>query len=111
MWRLCSLLVLVVLLAACGNSSIEQTLEWKGSPKVDVRSASGVIRNTTSHAVDLRAKSMRLLDGDGKKVSGRFRVERQHVGGGGTSRLVVTWRSGDPVRIDYGAGTLPLGSR
>jgi hypothetical protein len=110
MWRSCSAVAFVVLLASCGNSGIEQTLQWEGSPRVDARSASGVIRNTTSHAVELRAKSMRLLDADGKKVSGRFRVQRQHVGGGGTSRLVVTWRSGDPVRIDYGAGTLPLGS-
>lgn len=98
------------MLAGCGSSGLEGTLDWAQPPVVSGRSVSGVIRNTTSHSLTLDAKAMRLLDDHGRKVDGRIRVEQSVVGAGASTRLSAGWKSGDPVRIDYGAGTLALRS-
>jgi hypothetical protein len=103
-------LVAAVLAGCGGGGTIEGTLAWSGSPRVGPHGASGVVRNTTSHSVTLDPKAMRLLDASGRKVRGRFTVERQQVEGGGSVRLVASWRSGKPVRIDYGTGALALPS-
>jgi hypothetical protein len=105
-------IAIAVLLAGCGGgSAIEGTLAWAGDPVVGAHRLSGVVRNTTSHPVTLDARVMRLLDASGRKLGGRFSVERRQVEGGRSVRVVAVWRSGKPVRIDYGTGALPLPSR
>jgi|SRR3954452_9432892 hypothetical protein len=104
-------IVLLVALAGCGSSGIEGTLSWKQAPSVVGRSVNGSIQNTTSHSVTVVPKSMRLLDDRGRKVAARIRVGRSELGSGEATRLRATWKSGKPVRIDYGAGTLALPSQ
>jgi hypothetical protein len=53
---------------------------------------------------------MRLLDDHGRKVAGRIRVSSSSLASGASTSLTARWKSGDPVRIDYGAGTLALPS-
>ena len=53
---------------------------------------------------------MRLLDDRGRKVAGKIRVASGELASGASTSLTAMWKSGDPVRIDYGAGTLPLPS-
>jgi hypothetical protein len=103
-------IVLLVVLAGCGSGGIEGTLQWAQPPAVSGRSLNGSIQNTTSHSVDVDAKAMRLLDDRGKKVPGRIRVSAGKLAAGASTSLTATWKSGDPVRIDYGAGTLALPS-
>jgi hypothetical protein len=109
MTRAISLLALV-LVAGCGNSGIEGSLEWKSAPAVTAHSANGSLRNTTSHSVALAPKSMRLLDADGRKVAGKISAGADPLPANGSTTLRATWKSGKPVRIDYGSGTLALPS-
>lgn len=71
---------------------------------------SGVVRNTTSHAVNLDPGQWRLLDASGRKVKAKFNLGARHLAAGGATPLSVTWNAGKPVRIDYGQGTLALPS-
>ena len=103
-------IVLVVALAGCGAGGLEGTLQWARPPSVSGRSVRGTLENTTSHSVSLDAKRMRLLNGDGKKVAGRIRVARSELGAGDSTSIQAVWKSGNPVRIDYGSGTLALPS-
>src|SRR4051812_44617996 len=103
-------IVLIVALAGCGGSGIEGTLQWAQPPSGSGRSVSGTVENTTSHSVSLNPKTMRLLDDNGKKVTARIRVGQSKLGAGASTSLRATWRSGNPVRIDYGSGTLALPS-
>jgi hypothetical protein len=103
-------IVLLVALAGCGSGGIEGTLQWAQPPAVSAHSLRGSIQNKTSHSVSLDAKSMRLLDDRGRKVAARVRVANGELAAGASTRLNATWRSGNPVRIDYGAGTLALPS-
>ena len=103
-------IVLFVALAGCGGSGLEGTLQWAQPPSQSGRSVSGSIENTTSHSVSLNPKRMRLLDDDGKKVAGAIRVGRSDLASGDSTNLHATWKSGNPVRIDYGSGTLALRS-
>jgi hypothetical protein len=103
--------LVALMLAGCGGgSAIEGTLAWSGDPVVGAHSVSGLVRNTTSHSVTLDPKGMRLLDASGRKVAGRFTVEQPRVEGGGSVRVAASWKSGKPVRIDYGTGALALPS-
>jgi hypothetical protein len=104
-------IVLLLALAGCGSSGIEGTLSWKQPPSVAGRSLTGSIQNSTSHSVTVNPKSMRLLDDRGRKVAARIRVGRSDLAAGEPTRLRATWKSGKPVRIDYGAGTLALPSQ
>jgi hypothetical protein len=106
----CAGLVAVVLAGCGGGSAIEGTLAWSSDPVVGPHSVEGSVRNTTSHSVALDPHAMRLLDASGRKVRGRFTVAQQHVEGGASVRVSATWRSGKPVRIDYGTGALALPS-
>jgi hypothetical protein len=101
--------LVLALLVGCG-SGIQQTLVWKQSPAVSAHSAHGVVSNTTSRSFPLDTHAMRLLDENGRKVKGHFTISPARVPRHGTATLTATWKSGKPVRIDYGAGTLPLGS-
>src|SRR3954468_9924683 len=103
-------IVLLVALAGCGGGGLEGTLQWAEPPAVSGRSVSGSVQNTTSHSVTLGPKRMRLLDDRGKKVRGRIRVGRSELAAGASTSLRATWKSGNPVRIDYGSGTLALPS-
>jgi hypothetical protein len=103
-------IVLVACLAGCGGSGLEGTLQWAEPPSVSGRSLSGTLENTTSHSVSLNPKSMRLLNDDGKKVAGTIRVSQSELAGGDSTTLRAVWKSGNPVRIDYGSGTLALPS-
>jgi hypothetical protein len=109
-------IVALAALAGCGSGGIEGTLQWQGNPVVHSSggsagaTAAGTIRNTTSHSVTLAARQMRLLDDRGTKVAGRVRVGSSELAAGASTRLVARWKSGKPVRIDYGAGTLALPS-
>jgi hypothetical protein len=103
-------IVCLVALAGCGGSGIEGTLQWEQPPTVSGHSVSGSVRNTTSHSVTLSPKSMRLLDDGGKKVAGTIRVDRSAIASGDSTGLRAVWKSGNPVRIDYGSGTLALPS-
>ena len=103
-------IVLVALVAGCGNSGLEGVLQWDGNPRVAARALSGAIQNTTDHSLDLDAGTMRLLDASGRKIKARFRLDREHLPRGQEAQLHATWNSGKPVRIDYGAGTLALPS-
>ena len=99
-------------LAGCGGgSAIEGTLAWSGDPVVGAHSANGSVRNTTSHSVALDPKSMRLLDADGRKVKGRVSAGSDPLPAHESTTLRATWKSGKPVRIDYGTGALALPSR
>lgn len=104
-----------LLAAGCGSSALTGTLEWRKAPAVfsdpgGGRSIAGFIRNTTSHAVDLDVRQMRLLDADGRRVQARLELRRSHLPPGAAASLVATWKAGKPVRIDYGSGTLALPS-
>ena len=101
---------MLVVLAGCGGSGIEGTLRWEQPPTVSGRALNGSIQNTTSHAVTLDEKSMRLLDDHGKKVASKIRIDRSELASGESTSLRASWKSGNPVRIDYGAGTLALPS-
>lgn len=101
----------LVLLAGCGSTELQGVLTWKGEPTVRSGSASGQVENTTSHSVDLNTKAMRLLDDHGRKVAGRFTVGTGVLRAHSTTSLGASWKSGKPVRIDYGAGTLALPSQ
>jgi len=103
-------ILLLVALAGCGGSGLEGTLAWEEPPALSGRSVSGSVQNQTSHSVSLDAKTMRLLDDRGNKVAGHFRVGRSRLASGEATSLRATWKSGKPVRIDYGAGTLALPS-
>ena len=103
-------IALVVAFAGCGGSGLEGTLDWTQPPSVSARSLNGSIENKTSHSVSLDSSAMRLLDDRGRKVAGRIRVESSRLASGSSTSLTATWKSGDPVRIDYGAGTLALPS-
>ena len=103
-------IVALVALAGCGGSGLEGTLQWAQPPSVSGRSVSGTVENTTSHSVSLSPKGMRLLDGDGKKVAARIRVGRTELGSGDSTSVRAIWKSGNPVRIDYGSGALALPS-
>lgn len=93
----------------CG-SGLEGTLAWERDPVVRAHSLTGSVRNTTSHSVTLDPKAMRLLDGEGRKVPGRIFTSEERLGKGATSSFRATWKSGTPVRIDYGSGALALPS-
>ena len=99
-----------LLVAGCGGGGLRQTLEWKSGPDLTAHAASGVVENTTGHDVDLDPKAMRLLDADGRKVPGRFQVGESTLAAHASTPLRATWKSGKPVRIDYGTGALPLPS-
>jgi hypothetical protein len=104
-------LVALALAAGCGSgSAIEGTLAWTSAPAVGAHAMNGSVRNTTSHSVTLDAKSMRLLDSDGRKVAGRIRTGAARLAAHASTTLRGTWKSGKPVRIDYGTGTLALPS-
>jgi hypothetical protein len=102
--------VLVAAFAGCGSGGLRGSLEWSSGPVVHANSAGGVVRNTTGHSVDLDPHSLRLLDANGRKVAGHFSVTQTHLAKHATSALDVRWKSGKPVRIDYGAGALLLTS-
>src|SRR3954454_16326502 len=107
-------ILLAVVLAGCGSGGLEGTLEWKAPPRVTAHALSGSAHNTTSHSVTLNSKTMRLLDDHGRKVTGRIRVNgasgSTSLDSDGTARIDAAWRSGKPVRIDYGTGALALPS-
>lgn len=107
MRRLAAILTLLAL-AGCGNSGIQGVLEWAAPPRVSERTLSGTLRNTTSHAEPLSAGEIRLLDEHGRRVRARIHVSTTSLSAHATAVIRATWRSGSPVRIDYGAGTLPL---
>jgi hypothetical protein len=107
----CAGLVAVALAGCGGGGAIEGTLAWKSDPVVGTHSANGSVRNTTSHAVALNPKSMRLLDADGRKVNGRISAGSDPLPAHESTTLRATWKSGEPVRIDYGTGALALPSR
>jgi hypothetical protein len=111
MKRLSCIAAVVVVVGGCGNSAIEGTLAWSSDPVVGRHSLNGSIRNTTSHSVALHPKSMRLLDADGRKVKGRISAGTDPVRAHASTTLRATWKSGKPVRIDYGTGALALPSR
>jgi hypothetical protein len=104
-------IVLVALLAGCGGGGLEGVLAWKTEPSVGAGRALGEVRNTTSHSLNLDTKSMRLLDDRGRKVAGRFAVGTGVLAAHSETSLRASWKSGKPVRIDYGAGTLALPSQ
>src|SRR3954454_16593019 len=107
----CALPILLALaLAGCSGSALEGTLRWQGSPRVSGHALRGSVQNTTSHSPTFDPKAMRLLDARGSKVAGRIRVSRSALPAHGTTALSATWKSGNPVRIDYGTGTLALPS-
>jgi hypothetical protein len=108
--RLAASLVALVALAGCGNSGIEGTLNWAQDPSVSAHALDGRVRNTTSHSVTLDAKSMRLLDDRGRKLPGRINAGTTQLKAHASTHLGATWKSGKPVRIDYGSGTLALPS-
>ena len=95
----------------CGGGGLEGTLKWEQPPTVSGKSVRGTVQNATSHTQTLSPKSMRLLDDRGNKVDGTFRVEQTKIPAGASTGVSATWKSGNPVRIDYGAGTLALPSQ
>jgi hypothetical protein len=106
----CAGLVAVVLAGCGGGSAIEGTLAWNSDPVAGQGSVNGSVRNTTSHPVALTPKSMRLLDADGRKVKGRIFAGSDPLPAHASTTLRATWKSGKPVRIDYGTGALALPS-
>jgi hypothetical protein len=109
MRRVVALSALALALGACG-SGLEGTLAWDGDPALRPHSLNGSLKNTTSHSVAVNPKAMRLLDSDGRKVASRIRLAAGDLGAGESTPLRASWKSGKPVRIDYGTGTLPLPS-
>jgi len=103
-------IVMLVVLAGCGSSGIEGTLSWEQPPAVTGNALNGSIQNQTSHSVSLDPKAMRLLDARGKKVAAKINVGRSQLASSEATSLRAKWKSGKPVRIDYGAGTLALPS-
>ena len=103
--------VLVVALAGCGGSGLEGTLAWERPPTLSRHAVTGSVQNKTSHSVTLDPRRMRLLDDRGSRVAGRIRVGTTKLATRASTGLRASWRSGSPVRIDYGAGTLALPSR
>jgi hypothetical protein len=104
--------LVALVLAGCGSGgAIEGTLAWKSGPVVGSHSVNGSVRNTTSHSVALNPKSMRLLDAGGRKVKGRISAGSDPLPAHASTILRATWKSGKPVRIDYGSGALALPSR
>jgi hypothetical protein len=103
-------IVLLVGLAGCGGGGLQGTLQWAQPPALSGHSLNGSVQNRTSHSQSLDPKSMRLLDDHGRKVDGRIRVTNSRLGAGASTSLTATWKSGKPVLIDYGAGTLALPS-
>ena len=101
---------LFVVLAGCGSTALQGTLAWQGAPRVQARSLSGTLHNTTSHSVTLDPKQMRLLDDRGRRVAARIRTGTGELAQHATTGVTATWRTGKPVRIDYGSGTLALPS-
>ena len=110
MRRLTAILLLALVVAGCGSGGLEGSLAWQSGPAIRAHVASGVIRNTTGHSVDLDPHAMRLLDANGRKVAGHFGLGATHLPAHATTTLSVTWKSGKPVRIDYGSGALRLTS-
>jgi hypothetical protein len=104
------LVVVIAFAAGCGNSGIEGTLGWTSGPSVGAHAANGSVKNNTSHSLTLDAKSMRLLDANGRKIKGRILIGTHPLPAHATTTLRATWKSGHPVRIDYGAGALALSS-
>jgi hypothetical protein len=104
-------LVALVLAGCGGGSTIQGTLAWSSDPVVRPFSVNGSVRNTTSHSVALNPKSMRLLDADGRKVKGRISAGSDPLPAHASTTLRAGWKSGKPVRIDYGTGALALPSR
>jgi hypothetical protein len=107
--RVCAL-VAIVIVGGCGTGGIQGTLRWDSAPTVSSHGAHGVVENTTSHSQPLSPKSMRLLDDRGRRVAGRITVGDSPLRAHASTTLRVSWKSGNPVRIDYGAGTLALPS-
>jgi hypothetical protein len=105
-----ALIVSVVALVGCGGSGLQGTLRWEQPPTVSSHGVIGKVQNATSHSVMLDPRRMRLLDNRGRKVTGRIRVGRRELASGDATSLRAAWKSGNPVRIDYGAGTLALPS-
>ena len=108
--RRAGIVLLVVGLAGCGGGGLSGTLAWEQPPVVSAHGLNGSIKNTTSHSLTLSAQSMRLLDDRGRKVAARIRLGRSALASGEATSLRASWKSGKPVRIDYGAGTLALRS-
>jgi hypothetical protein len=103
-------IVLLVGLAGCGGGGLEGTLQWAQPPALSGRALNGSVVNRTSHSQSLNPRSMRLLDDHGRKLDGHIRVANSQLAAGASTSLTATWKSGKPVRIDYGAGTLALPS-
>jgi hypothetical protein len=104
--------VALALVAGCGSgSAIEGTLGWTSAPAVGAHAVNGTVQNTTSHSVTLDPKAMRFLDADGRKVAGRVRAGSTRLAAHASTTLRGTWKTGKPVRIDYGTGTLALPSQ
>jgi hypothetical protein len=103
-------IVVLLVLAGCGNSGIEGTLAWRQDPTGGAGGVSGQVQNTTSNTQALNPKSMRLLDDHGRRIAGRIRVGTRSLGPHASTALTARWKTGKPVRIDYGAGTLALPS-
>ncbi len=110
MRRAISVVFVSLALGGCGGSGIEGVLAWDGTPRVAGRSLDARVRNTTSHSEPLSAKSMRLLNARGQRVPARIHVGVSSLAAHSSTSLTATWKAGDPVRIDYGLGTLPLRS-
>jgi hypothetical protein len=108
--RAIGIVVLAAAVAGCGSGGLRGSLEWQAGPRLGPHSATGVVRNTTGHTFDLDPHAMRLLDDDGRKVDGHFSITQPQLAAHAATRLEVSWRTGKPVRIDYGAGTLRLTS-
>ncbi|MFL5840426.1 MAG: hypothetical protein ACJ77Z_08240 [Thermoleophilaceae bacterium] len=109
MKRLACIAAAAFAVGGCG-SGLEGTLAWKSDPVAGAHAVSGSVRNTTSHPVSLDPKAMRFLDSDGRKVAGRIRTGTARLAAHASTTLRGTWKSGKPVRIDYGTGTLALPS-
>lgn len=101
---------LAVVVAGCGDNGIEGTFRWQVDPHVGAHALNGRAENTTSHSLTLDPHAMRLLDDHGRKVAGRIHVAPADVPAHTATAISATWKSGNPVRIDYGSGTLALPS-
>jgi hypothetical protein len=110
MKRFACIAAATTLIAGCGGGGLEGTLAWTSDPGVSAHAVNGTVRNTTGHSVALHPKSMRLLDADGRKVAGKVVVGKDPLTAHASTTLRATWKSGKPVRIDYGSGVLALPS-
>jgi hypothetical protein len=102
-----------LVIAGCGGGSgLAQALTWDGAPRVQGRTVSGTVRNTTSHSVTLDPKEIRFLDPDGRSLHAKgVHVAKPKLAAGETTRLSAGWTGKTtPSRLDYGAGTLSLSS-